>query len=343
MGNSKMSRKILFTASTKSHIENFHLPYLKAFEEMGWEVKAVALPVSKSFFSPKNLSAILSTRKMLLSEGFDVISSHSTLAGYKAVGESVKKPLMYYENNIMGTLSLLQCMGEHDVKTMIFSSSATVYTGALGEKPFKALTEDSPLAVTNPYGRTKLIIEEILSDLYQSDPEWNIISLRYFNPIGAHESGLLGDDPNGIPNNLMPYIVRVAAGQLEKLSIFGDDYDTIDGTGVRDYIHITDLADGHVAALKKLKDCRGVFEVYNLGTGKGYSVLDIVNTFGCVNDVKIPYEFAPRREGDVAVCFADPTKAERDLGWKATRTLEDMCKDSWHFQQIFSENNHTID
>ncbi|HHU16641.1 MAG TPA: UDP-glucose 4-epimerase GalE, partial [Clostridiales bacterium] len=304
-------------------------------------VKYIGQITGKDFpFYQYDLRDIEKVRSVFEIETIDAVIH---LAGYKAVGESVKKPLMYYENNIMGTLSLLQCMGEHDVKTMIFSSSATVYTGALGEKPFKALTEDSPLAVTNPYGRTKLIIEEILSDLYQSDPEWNIISLRYFNPIGAHESGLLGDDPNGIPNNLMPYIVRVAAGQLEKLSIFGDDYDTIDGTGVRDYIHITDLADGHVAALKKLKDCRGVFEVYNLGTGKGYSVLDIVNTFGCVNDVKIPYEFAPRREGDVAVCFADPTKAERDLGWKATRTLEDMCKDSWHFQQIFSENNHTID
>lgn len=304
-------------------------------------VKYIGQITGKDFpFYQYDLRDIEKVRSVFEKETIDAVIH---LAGYKAVGESVKKPLMYYENNIMGTLSLLQCMGEHNVKTMIFSSSATVYTGALGYKPFKALTEESPLAVTNPYGRTKLIIEEILRDLYQSDPEWNIISLRYFNPIGAHESGLLGDDPNGMPNNLMPYIVRVAAGQLERLSIFGDDYDTIDGTGVRDYIHITDLADGHVAALKKLKDSRGVFEVYNLGTGKGYSVLDIVKTFSRVNGIAIPYVIAPRREGDVDKYFADPSKAERELGWKATRNLEDMCKDSWHFQQLFSENNHTID
>ncbi|MDD2190756.1 MAG: UDP-glucose 4-epimerase GalE [Eubacteriales bacterium] len=255
------------------------------------------------------------------------------LAGYKAVGESVRKPLMYYENNILGTLNLLKCMRERNVKKLIFSSSATVYTGALGKAPFQALTEESPLAVTNPYGRTKLMIEEILSDLYQSDPEWNIISLRYFNPIGAHESGLLGDDPNGIPNNLMPYIVQVAAGKLEKLNVFGDDYDTKDGTGVRDYIHVTDLADGHVAALKKLKNFSGIFTVYNLGTGRGYSVLEIIKTFSKINGIEIPYVIAPRREGDVDMCFADPSKAERELGWKATRNLEDMCRDSWNFQK----------
>lgn len=260
------------------------------------------------------------------------------LAGYKAVGESVMEPLMYYENNILGTLNLLECMREHDVKTMIFSSSATVYTGALGKAPFRALTEESPLAVTNPYGRTKLMIEEILRDLYQSDPEWNIILLRYFNPIGAHESGLLGDDPNGIPNNLMPYIVQVASGKLEKLSIFGNDYNTKDGTGVRDYIHIMDLAAGHVAALKKLNDCSSVCEAYNLGTGQGYSVIDIINTFSKVNDVEIPYVFMPRREGDVDTCFADPSKAGRELNWKAARNLQDMCRDSWHFEQMFSKN-----
>lgn len=290
----------------------------------------------KSFpFYKHDLCHMESVRSVFDKESIEAVIH---LAGYKAVGESVKEPLMYYENNILGTLNLLKCMDEHDVKTMIFSSSATVYTGALGKTPFQALTEEAPLAVTNPYGRTKLMIEEILGDLYKSDPEWKVISLRYFNPIGAHGSGLLGDDPNGVPNNLMPYIVQVAAGKLERLSIFGDDYDTKDGTGVRDYIHIADLAEGHVAALRKLMDCNGIFTVYNLGTGQGYSVLDIVKAFSKVNGIDIPYVIAPRREGDVDIYFADPSKAERELNWRATRNLEDMCKDSWNFQKMFQEN-----
>ncbi|HVI42121.1 MAG TPA: UDP-glucose 4-epimerase GalE [Anaerovoracaceae bacterium] len=260
------------------------------------------------------------------------------LAGFKAVGESVKEPLKYYENNILSTINLLKVMGESEIKNIIFSSSATVYTGALGKTSNQALTEDSPLSVTNPYGRTKLMIEEILRDLYHSDTSWNIMSLRYFNPIGAHKSGLIGDNPNGIPNNLMPYIVQVAAGKLKELQIFGDDYNTKDGTGVRDYIHITDLADGHVAALKKLKSFNGIFAAYNLGTGQGYSVLDIVKTFSKVNEVEVPFIIARRREGDVDICFADPSKAERELDWKAAKNLEDMCRDSWNFQRSAIQN-----
>ncbi|MDD4564584.1 MAG: UDP-glucose 4-epimerase GalE [Eubacteriales bacterium] len=284
-------------------------------------------------FYPYDLRDKESVRSVFEKEAIEAVIH---LAGYKAVGESVREPLKYYENNILGTLNLLECMREYGVRNMIFSSSATVYTGALDKASAKALTEESPLAVTNPYGRTKLMIEEILRDLHQSDPVWNIISLRYFNPIGAHESSLIGDDPNGIPNNLMPYIVQVASGKLEKLNIFGNDYNTKDGTGVRDYIHIMDLADGHVAAMKKLNDCGGGFTAYNLGTGQGYSVLDIVNTFSRVNGVEIPYVIAPRREGDVDTCFADPFKAEQELNWKAMRNLADMCRDSWYFQQSIS-------
>lgn len=253
-------------------------------------------------------------------------------AGVKAVGESVKLPLKYYENNTKGTINLLQVMNEFGVKKIVFSSSATVYTGALGRPPIQPLSEKSPLAVTNPYGCTKLMIEGILRDLHIADPDWNIIILRYFNPIGAHESGLIGEDPDGIPNNLMPFIVQVASGKIEQLYVFGDDYDTKDGTGVRDYIHVMDLAEGHVLALKKINHQDRVYSIYNLGTGQGYSVLDIVNTFKVVNQVSVQYAIAPRRDGDVDMYFADPLKAERELGWKATRDLEDMCRDSWNFQ-----------
>lgn len=249
-------------------------------------------------------------------------------AGLKAVGESVRIPLEYYENNVGGTVTLCQVMSEVGCKKMVFSSSATVY-GMNNPSPLK---EDMPTgAVTNPYGRTKYIIEEILKDLCKSDPEWTAICLRYFNPIGAHESGTIGEDPNGIPNNLMPYISQVAIGKLEKLSVFGNDYDTPDGTGIRDYIHVVDLAVGHVRALEYALKNTGV-EAINLGTGVGYSVLDIVKAFEKVNGVKVPYVITGRREGDIAVCYSDPSKAERLLGWKAERGIEEMCRDTWNWQ-----------
>ena len=248
-------------------------------------------------------------------------------AGYKAVGESVKEPIKYYTNNISGALVLLDTMKKYNVKKFIFSSSATVY----GEPEKMPITEEFKTGgTTNPYGTTKLFIEQILKDIYTSDNTWDICILRYFNPIGAHESGLLGEDPQGIPNNLMPYIVRVAAGELKELSVFGNDYKTHDGTGVRDYIHVVDLAKGHVLALNKLeKEGQGLY-IYNLGTGTGYSVLDIVKAFEKATGVKVPYKIAPRRPGDIAMCYADPTKAYEELGWKATKTLEDMCRDSWN-------------
>lgn len=248
-------------------------------------------------------------------------------AGYKAVGESVKEPIKYYTNNISGALVLLDTMKKYNVKKFIFSSSATVY----GEPEKMPITEECKTGgTTNPYGTTKLFIEQILKDIYASDNTWDICILRYFNPIGAHESGLLGEDPQGIPNNLMPYIVRVAAGELKELSVFGNDYKTHDGTGVRDYIHVVDLAKGHVLALNKLeKEGQGLY-IYNLGTGTGYSVLDIVKAFEKATGVKVPYKIAPRRPGDIAMCYADPTKAYKELGWKATKTLEDMCRDSWN-------------
>ena len=248
-------------------------------------------------------------------------------AGYKAVGESVKEPIKYYTNNISGALVLLDTMKKYNVKKFIFSSSATVY----GEPEKMPITEECKTGgTTNPYGTTKLFIEQILKDIYTSDNTWDICILRYFNPIGAHESGLLGEDPQGIPNNLMPYIVRVASGELKELSVFGNDYKTHDGTGVRDYIHVVDLAKGHVLALNKLeKEGSGLY-IYNLGTGTGYSVLDIVKAFEKATGVKVPYKIAPRRAGDIAMCYADPTKAYNELGWKATKTLEDMCRDSWN-------------
>jgi len=247
-------------------------------------------------------------------------------AGYKAVGESVRLPLNYYHNNLGSAVILCEVMKEFNCKNIIFSSSATVY-GQSKRVPFK---ETYKLSTTNPYGTTKMFIERILTDLHISDEEWNIVLLRYFNPIGAHPSGLIGEDPNGIPNNLMPYVVKVATGELECLSIFGNDYPTKDGTGVRDYIHVLDLAAGHVKSLEKIKKDHGLF-IYNLGTGVGYSVLDIVNTFEKVNNVKVNHKFAPRRKGDIATCLADPSKAEKELGFKATRTLEEMCKDAYNY------------
>ena len=251
-------------------------------------------------------------------------------AGYKAVGESVQKPIEYYKNNISGALVLLEVMKKYNCKKFIFSSSATVY----GEPEKIPLTEECKTGgTTNPYGTTKLFIEQILKDIYNSDNTWDICILRYFNPVGAHESGLIGEEPQGIPNNLMPYIVRVANGQLEQLSVFGNDYPTPDGTGVRDYIHVVDLAKGHVLALNKLdKEGAGLF-IYNLGTGTGYSVLDMVKAFEKATKKKVPYKIAPRRAGDIAICYADPKKAKEELGWEATKTLEDMCMDSWNYIQ----------
>ena len=247
-------------------------------------------------------------------------------AGLKAVGESCEKPIEYYHNNITGTLILVDLMRKYNCKKIVFSSSATVY----GDPATVPLKEDFPLSTTNPYGTTKLMIERILTDIYKSDNEWTVILLRYFNPIGAHESGEIGEDPNGIPNNLMPYINYVASGKLDHLNVFGDDYDTPDGTGVRDYIHVVDLALGHIKAIEKAREIKGI-EIYNLGTGKGYSVLDIVKAFEKANNIKIKYEIVARRPGDIATCYADPSKAKRELNWEATKDLEQMCKDSWRY------------
>ncbi len=256
-------------------------------------------------------------------------------AGSKAVGESCIKPLMYYENNIMNTINLLNAMIKYGVKNIIFSSSATVY----GTPKRVPILESDPIGgTTNPYGTTKLIIEGILQDVYKVHPEMNIALLRYFNPIGAHESGLIGEAPNGIPNNLMPYITQVAVGQRDCLSIFGNDYPTIDGTGVRDYIHVVDLALGHVAAIKKLHENSGLV-IYNLGTGKGTSVLELVHAFEEANNIKIKYKIVGRRLGDIAECYADCSKASRELNWKATKTIIDACRDSWRWQQYFSSQN----
>lgn len=256
------------------------------------------------------------------------IESVIHFAGLKAVGESVAKPLEYYYNNVTGTLILCDVMRQFGVKNIVFSSSATVY----GNPKTVPISEDFPLSTTNPYGRTKLMLEEIFRDLYIADNEWRIVLLRYFNPIGAHESALIGEDPKGIPNNLVPYITQVAIGKLKKLNVFGDDYNTHDGTGVRDYIHVVDLADGHVKALDKIKRSSGVF-TYNLGTGIGYSVLDMVKAFSKVVGEDIPYEIMPRRDGDIAACYADPTLADNELNWQAKRDLKDMCEDSWRWQK----------
>ena len=272
----------------------------------------------------------------LLDEIFDKHNIDAVIhfAGLKAVGESSIIPLEYYKNNVEGTLHLLNVMKRHNCKSIVFSSSATVY----GSQEVQPLKEDAPLMeATNPYGRTKRMIEDILKDLYKSDNSWHIVLLRYFNPIGAHESGLIGEKPNGIPNNLMPYITQTAIGKREYLSVFGSDYKTHDGTGVRDYIHVCDLAHGHLLALRKIerdkeanKSC---LDIYNLGTGNGYSVLDIVNTFMKVNNINVPYKIVDRRPGDIDCCYADPTKAYKELGFKCEKNLADMCKDSWNFQK----------
>ncbi len=256
------------------------------------------------------------------------IESVIHFAGLKAVGESVAKPIEYYHNNITGTLILLDIMKKYNCKKIVFSSSATVY----GDPATVPIKEDFPLSTTNPYGSTKLMIEQILRDVYISDNDWSIILLRYFNPIGAHESGLIGENPNGIPNNLLPYINQVACGKLECLSVFGNDYDTVDGTGVRDYIHVVDLAKGHLKALDKARNFNGV-EAYNLGTGTGYSVLQIVKAFEDATGVEVKYKIVERRPGDIATCYADPTKAKNELGWTAEKGIEEMCKDAWRFTQ----------
>jgi UDP-glucose 4-epimerase len=248
-------------------------------------------------------------------------------AGLKAVGESVSIPLRYYHNNITGTLILCELMSKYYVKNLVFSSSATVY--GMPEK--MPISEDAPLSATNPYGRTKLMIEEILRDLYVADKEWSIALLRYFNPVGAHVSGRIGEDPSGIPNNLMPYITQVAIGKLEKLQVFGNDYPTVDGTGVRDYIHVVDLAKGHLKALEQVVRDQGV-EAYNLGTGVGYSVLQMVEAFEKASEKKVPYQIVDRRPGDVAICYADPEKAKAKLGWTAEKGIDEMCRDSWRWQ-----------
>lgn len=248
-------------------------------------------------------------------------------AGFKAVGESVKYPVMYYENNIMSTLSLIEIMTEYDVKKIVFSSSATVY-GINNPSP---LVEEMPTSATNPYGYTKVMLEQILKDVYVADFDWSIALLRYFNPIGAHESGMIGENPLGIPNNLMPFIAQVAVGKRQELSVFGNDYDTVDGTGVRDYIHVVDLAFGHIKALEKILESKKV-HIYNLGSGVGTSVLELIKTFEVENKIQIPYKIVPRRAGDVAICFANADKALNELNWKTTKTIADMCRDTWNWQ-----------
>ena len=271
---------------------------------------------------------------MLDKEGLDQMFDKEKIdavihfAGLKAVGESVAKPLEYYHNNITGTLNLCDSMRNHGVKKIIFSSSATVY----GDPAFVPITEDCPKGkITNPYGQTKSMLEQVLTDLHVADPEWNVIQLRYFNPVGAHESGRIGEDPTGIPNNLTPYITQVAVGKLKEVSVFGNDYDTPDGTGVRDYIHVMDLAVGHVKALKKFDDKPDVY-IYNLGTGRGYSVLEMIRAFSKAVGHDIPYVIKPRRAGDIATCYADATKAKKELGWVAERDIDDMCRDAWRWQ-----------
>ena len=272
-------------------------------------------------FYQEDLCNLDALKNIFKKEKFDAIIH---FAGLKAVGESVQIPLRYYQNNLVSTMNLLSCMQEYDVKKLVFSSSATVY----GNPKSLPIREDFPLHTTNPYGTTKLMIEQILKDVYQSNPDFDITILRYFNPIGAHKSGLLGEDPNGIPNNLMPYVVRVAMGTLPVLNIFGSDYNTVDGTGVRDYIHVLDLANGHLLALKNPKSG---LKIYNLGTGKGTSVLELVNMFEKVNQVKVNKKFTARRDGDIDACYASNEKAYKELGFKCEYTLEDMCKDSYNY------------
>lgn len=292
-------------------------------EESLYRVKRIT---GKDFkFYRKDLNYIDDIREVFSAEKIDAVIH---FAGLKAVGESVRIPLKYYQNNINGTLNLLEAMIEFGVKNIVFSSSATVY----GNPHTVPIKEDFPISATNPYGRTKLFIEQILSDVYQSDKNFNIVVLRYFNPIGAHKSGLIGEDPNGIPNNLMPYITQVAIKKLPYLNVFGDDYDTPDGTGVRDYIHVVDLAVGHIKSLDVIKKNCG-YKVYNLGTGRGYSVLELVNAFKQANKIDIPYKIAPRRSGDVGVNYADPSLAQNELGWKAENGIFEMCADSWNWQK----------
>ncbi len=297
------------------NLVNSKLEVLKRIEELTWK-------------RPK-----FHREDLLYKDGLDRVFSENKIdavihfAGLKAVGESVEKPLMYYQNNVTGTLNLLQVMKGHNVKKIVFSSSATVY-GDENKAPF---TEEMKLKATNPYGWSKFMIEQILRDLYNADNSYSISILRYFNPIGAHQSGRIGEDPNGIPNNLMPYITQVALGRREKLNVFGNDYNTHDGTGVRDYIHVVDLAIGHIKALEKINKDNGIF-TYNLGTGIGYSVLDVVKAFEKVNGVKIPYEIVDRRPGDIDICYADPTKAKEELGFETKYDLEDMCRDSYNWQ-----------
>lgn len=276
--------------------------------------------------------------KSLLKQIFSQHSIEAVIhfAGLKAVGESTAKPLLYYDNNVAGTIALCQAMAEAGCKRMIFSSSATVYNADL---PSPRREDMATGDVSNPYGRTKYMIEEILKDLCAADPAWSAVLLRYFNPIGAHESGRIGEDPQGIPNNLMPYISQVAIGKLKQLAVFGDDYDTPDGTGVRDYLHVVDLARGHVAAVRYALDHTGA-EPFNLGTGTGYSVLDMITAFEKANAIAIPYTIAPRRPGDIATCYSDPSKARDRLGWQAEKSLEDMCRDSWNWQM---QNPHGYD
>ncbi|WP_035345067.1 UDP-glucose 4-epimerase GalE [Halalkalibacter hemicellulosilyticus] len=250
-------------------------------------------------------------------------------AGLKAVGESVEIPLHYYHQNVTGTIYLCEVMQKYGVKKLVFSSSATVY-GLSEEVP---LVETTPLGATNPYGRTKLVIEQMLGDLFRAHPDWSIALLRYFNPVGAHTSGLIGEDPNGIPNNLMPFITQVAIGKLDELTVFGDDYPTKDGTGIRDYIHVVDLAKGHVKALEKLSESTGI-DAYNLGTGNGYSVLEMIQAFERASERNVPYVISERRPGDIAICYADPTKAFRQLDWKAEKGIEEMCRDAWYWQRM---------
>src|SRR5690625_3875572 len=298
------------------NLSNSHELSLKRVEELTGQ------PVQ---FIPMDLLDKESLFTLFSEQRFDSVIH---FAGLKAVGESVEKPLYYYKNNISGTLNLCEAMLEYNVTNIIFSSSATVY-GDPSESPLK---ENSGLKAVNPYGRTKLYLEEIFRDLCAARPRLHAIMLRYFNPVGAHPSGRIGEDPSGIPNNLMPYVTQVAVGKLPRLYIFGDDYPTEDGTGVRDYIHVSDLARGHMKALDRFGGKAG-FEVYNLGTGKGYSVLEIVKTFERVTGVRIPYEITERRSGDAAACFADPAKAEKELNWRAEKNLADMCRDAWNWQQ----------
>ncbi|MFP8967003.1 UDP-glucose 4-epimerase GalE [Pokkaliibacter sp. CJK22405] len=300
-------------------IDNFSNSSPEALERV-MELSGVEVPsVTADIADQKALRAIFRRYK---------IEAVIHFAALKSVGESVTQPLHYYQCNVAGTLKLLEVMAEFGCKRLIFSSSATVY----GDPQSLPLTETSPTSATNPYGRTKLFQEEIFKDVFTSDSEWQFALLRYFNPVGAHESGRIGEHPNGIPNNLMPYIAQVAVGKRESLQVFGDDYPTPDGTGVRDYIHVVDLAEGHVAALGKLEQSPGGVYTYNLGTGQGYSVLEMSKAFEKASGKPVPFNIAPRRPGDVAACYADAAKAELELGWKATRTLEQMCEDAWRWQ-----------